>query len=47
MSADVIEVSGEIPTTPEMAYEAFVDPAFPTREVSMPLLPLMGLECID
>ena len=26
MSADVIEVSGEIPTTPEMAYEAFVDP---------------------
>ena len=26
MSADVIEVSGELPTTPEMAYEAFVDP---------------------
>jgi len=26
MSADVIEVSGEIPTTPEKAYEAFVDP---------------------
>ena len=26
MSADAIEVSGEIPTTPEMAYQAFVDP---------------------
>ena len=26
MSTDAIEVSGEIPTTPEMAYQAFVDP---------------------
>ena len=26
MSTDAIEVSGEIPTTPELAYEAFVDP---------------------
>ena len=26
MSTDAIEVSGEIPTTPEKAYEAFVDP---------------------
>lgn len=26
MSTDVIEVSGEIPTTPEMAYQAFIDP---------------------
>ena len=26
MSTDAIEVSGEIPTTPELAFEAFVDP---------------------